>query len=315
MAIIKFINNKVGLKKTLNYICKEEKTKNKLITGKDCRSDNAYEEMMAIKNMFNKTKGREKLHFVQAFSPNDPVNYEMAHEIALKIANKFKEFQVVVATHQDTEHIHSHFVINTVNFNTGKKIQFSNKDLDMLKQYSNKLCEEYGLSITKDKSKIDDIRINEYKAKVKGISWKEKLVNNIEESMNNSNGKYEFFEEMKKRGYKVTWTKERKNITFTTPEGYKCRDRKLHNEKFLKENMETYFKEKYKQHHIKGVKKQGHIRYKSMSFSLAEIIKQFQNKQDKEQNQTNIYGLNKSAKKQYAMEMHYSLEELEDMEI
>ena len=146
MAIIKFINNKVGLKKTLNYICKEEKTNNKFISGKDCMPENAYEEMMAIKNMFNKTKGREKVHFVQAFSPNDPVNYEMAHEIALKIAKRFREFQVVVATHQDTEHIHSHFVINTVNFNTGKKMQFSNKDLERLKQYSNKLCEEYNKS-------------------------------------------------------------------------------------------------------------------------------------------------------------------------
>lgn len=315
MAIIKFINNKVGLKKTLNYICKEEKTENKLISGKDCRSENAYEEMMAIKNMYNKTGGREKLHFVQAFSPDDPVNYEMAHEITMKIADKFKGFQVVVATHQDTEHIHSHFVVNTVDFNTGRKIQFSNKDLERLKQYSNKLCQEYGLSITRDRSEVDDIKINEYKAKLKGTSWKEKLIENIESTMENSNSKTEFFKEMNKRGYKVTWTKERKNITFTTPEGYKCRDRKLHNEKFLKENMETYFKEKYKKHRISGVKKQGHIRYKSMSFTLAEIIQQFKNRENENIKQARISDFNGSAKKQYAMEMHYSLEELEDMEI
>ena len=75
MAIIKFINNKVGLKRTLNYICKEEKTNNKFISGKDCMAENAYEEMIAIKNMYGKTKGREKLHFVQAFSPNDELSY------------------------------------------------------------------------------------------------------------------------------------------------------------------------------------------------------------------------------------------------
>ena len=54
MAIIKFINNKVGLKRTLNYICKEEKTNNKFISGKDCMAENAYEEMIAIKNMYGK---------------------------------------------------------------------------------------------------------------------------------------------------------------------------------------------------------------------------------------------------------------------
>ena len=168
MAIIKFINNKVGLKRTLNYICKEEKTNNKFISGKDCMAENAYEEMIAIKNMYGKTKGREKLHFVQAFSPNDELSYETAHEIAMKIAEKyFKGYQVVVATHQDKEHIHSHFVVNTVNFETGKKIQFSNKDLESLKAYSNKLCLEQGLSIAREKSNIDDIRINEYKAKQK----------------------------------------------------------------------------------------------------------------------------------------------------
>ena len=75
MAIIKFINNKVGLKKTLNYVCKEEKTNNKFISGKDCMAENAYEEMMAIKNLYAKTEGREKLHFVQSFSPNDELSY------------------------------------------------------------------------------------------------------------------------------------------------------------------------------------------------------------------------------------------------
>lgn len=315
MAIIKFINNKVGLKKTLNYVCKEEKTNNKFISGKDCMAENAYEEMMAVKNMNGKTKGREKLHFVQAFSPNDELSYETAHEIAMKIAEKyFKGYQVVVATHQDKEHIHSHFVVNTVNFETGKKIQFSNKDLESLKSYSNKLCLEQGLSITREKSNIDDIRINEYKAKQKGISWKEKLEKSIDIAMEKSNNKFEFFKVMNEMGYKVTWTKERKNITYITSEGYKCRDRKLHNEKYLKENMEAYFKEKYKAR-IKGVKKyEWHTQYRSMSLSLAELIKQFQRKEH-ENDITHHYELNESAEKQYAMEMHYSLEELEDMEM
>ena len=66
MAIIKFINNKVSLKKTLNYICKEEKTDKKLISGKDCIPEIAYEEMMTVKKLYNKLTGREKIHFVQS---------------------------------------------------------------------------------------------------------------------------------------------------------------------------------------------------------------------------------------------------------
>lgn len=315
MAIIKFINNKVSLRKTINYICKEEKTTNKLISGKDCIAENAYEEMITIKKQFNKLQGREKIHFVQSFAPKDNVNYEIAHEIGVKLAKYFKGFQVVVATHQDTNHIHNHVVINTVNFETGKKFHQSKKDLEEIKKISNKLCLEYGLSIPKAKSKIDDIKINEYKVRQNSTSWKLKLEIDIDKSMKLANNKYEFIREMNKLGYKVTWTKERKNITYTTPEGMKCRDRKLHNEKYLKENMEKYFKEKQIKN-IKGYKKQTkHIQYLNMSLNLAEIIKQFKRINEQEQQTTTNISYNQSAKKQFAMEMHYSLEELEDIEM
>lgn len=313
MAIIKFINNKVSLKKTINYITKEEKTNNMLISGKDCTSENSYEEMMAVKNMYGKIGGREKLHFIQSFNPEDELTYEIAHEIAMKIADKFfKSFQVIVATHQDTKHIHSHFVVNSVNFETGKKIQFSQKDLERLKEYSNKLCMQYGLSVTQEKSKVDDIKINEYKAKQKGISWKEALEKTIDLAMEKSTNKHDFFKIMNSLGYKVTWTKERKNITYTTPSGYKCRDRKLHNEKYLKENMEQYFKEKSITQ-IKGVKKQQETqRYINISSSIASIIQQFRQNSQNEYGK-NVISFNKSANKQYWMDKHYSLEQGEEI--
>lgn len=318
MAVIKFINNKVSLKKTLSYICKDEKTEHKLISGKDCVVENAYSEMMMIKNQFNKTGEREKIHFIQSFSPNDPLDYETAHEIGVKLMERyegFKEFQIVMATHEDKDHIHNHFVINSVNYKTGKKIQFSEKDLKKIKEISNELCKEYGISVIKEKAKVDDIKINELNARKKGNSWKEKLSQNIDIAMVKANNKYEFFKYMNSLGYKVTWTKERKNITYTTPNGYKCRDRKLHDEKYLKENMEKYFKEKYMKLKIKGFKKNGHIIYKSMSFNIAEIIKQFKKNENEEQGKDTQYSYSKNDKKQYAMETHYSLEELEDIEL
>lgn len=315
MAIIKFINNKVELKKTLDYVCKEEKTNNKLITGINCMAENAYEEMMTVKKVFKKLGGREKIHFIQAFSPEDKLSYRTAHEIAKRLIEEFKEYQIVVATHNDTKHIHSHFVINTVNFINGKKIQFSKKDLERLKEYSNKLCLEYGLSITNKKSKVKDIGINEYKARQKGVSWKSVLAEDIEKAMEKSKNRYEFFREMNNFGYKVSWNNKSQYIIYTTPQNYKCSDRQLHNEKFLKENMEIYFKNK-SLIKINGYKKSDvHTRYKSVAFSLAELIEQFRNKRQENQEFTKFYNSNSSARKQYILDMHYSLEELEDMEM
>ena len=238
MAIVKFINNNATLKTTLNYIMKEEKTENKLIAGKDCIAENALEEMNAIKKQYNKyRKGRDKIHFIQSFSPKDNITPELANEIGMKMAEYFKGFQVVVATHIDKNHLHNHIVLNSVNFENGLKFHQSKSDLQKIKKFSDQLCKEYGLTITEEKAKVDDIKINEYKSRQKGESWKYKLEKDIDLCMKKSNNKFEFFKEMNSLGYKVTWTKERKNITFTTPDGKKCRDRKLHNVKYLKDNM------------------------------------------------------------------------------
>lgn len=311
MAIIKFINNKVDLRKTLNYICREEKTDKKLISGKDCVPETAYEEMMTVKQMYKKLNGREKIHFIQSFSPNDKLTYKQAHEIGLKMAEYFKGFQVVIATHKDRQHIHNHIVLNTVNCETGLKFHQSKQDLQKIKDYSNQICKEYGLSVIEHKSKVTDIKINEYQAKIKGISWKQILAEDIEKVMQKANNKYEFFRKMNELGYKVNWRKEKSSIIYTTPTGYKCSDRKLHQEKYLRENMEQYFKEKSKKI-IKGVNKEKH-KYKSIYSNLANIIEMLgKNKQN--ENTTSLTELNKSAKKQIAIEMHYSTEELDEME-
>lgn len=312
MAVIKFINNKVSLEKTLNYICKEEKTDKKLILGKDCIPENAYEEMMTVKKMYQKLTGREKIHFVQSFSPTDKLTYEQAHEIGLRMAEYFKGFQVVVATHIDKQHIHNHIVLNTVNFETGLKFHQSKNDLQKIKDLSNKICKEYGLTVTEQKSKVSDIKINEYQARIKGISWKQVLSNDIDAVMEKSNNKYEFFRNMNELGYKVNWSKERLSIIYTTPTGYKCGDKKLHKEKYLKENMEQYFKEKSRKN-IKGIKNEK-ITYKSIHSNIAQIIEQFSKNKQTEDIPT-LTGLNESAKKQLAIEMHYSTEELEDIEL
>lgn len=239
MAIIKFTNSKAKLKTIIDYVTRTDKTNANLITGKDCVANSCLEEMKIVKECYNKNGGRQYIHIVQSFSPKDDLDFQKAHEIGIKLANYFQAFQVLVATHTDREHIHNHLIINSVNFENGKKFNQSKNDMQKVKDYSDKLCKEAGLEIIEKKKYQGIYNKNEYQVALKGQSWKMKLANAIDYSLEKSKNKTEFFKNMNKLGYQVLWTKKRKYITYTTPEGMKCRDNKLNDKKYLKEEMEN----------------------------------------------------------------------------
>ena len=239
MAIIKFTNSKAELKTIIDYVTRTDKTNANLITGKDCVANSCLEEMKTVKEFYNKNGGRKYIHIVQSFSSKDDLDFQKAHEIGIKFANYFQGFQVLVATHTDREHIHNHLIINSVNFENGKKFNQSKNGMQKVKDYSDKLCKEEGLEIIEKKKYQGIYNKNEYQVALKGQSWKMKLVNAIDYSLEKSKNKTEFFENMNKLGYQVLWTKNRKYITYTTPEGIKCRDNKLNDKKYLKEEMEN----------------------------------------------------------------------------
>ena len=241
MAIIKFTNSKAELKTIIDYVTRTDKTNANLITGKDCVANSCLEEMKIVKEFYNKNGGRQYIHIVQSFSPKDVLNFQKAHEIGIKLANYFQGFQVLVATHTDREHIHNHLIINSVNFENGKKFNQSKNDMQKVKDYSDKLCKEAGLEIIEKKKYQGIYNKNEYQVALKGQSWKMKLANAIDYSLEKSKNKTEFFKNMNKLGYQVIWTKKRKYITYTTPEGMKCRDNRLNDKKYLKEEMENAF--------------------------------------------------------------------------
>ena len=230
----------------INYITKDSKTKSNLVTGINCRPSSAFDEMMVVKNLHNKTGGRQFVHFVQSFHPKEDITPELAHEIALKLIEqeKFKDFQILVATHIDREHIHTHFILNTVNMETGKKWQQSNIELEQLKRYSNKLCYEHGLkhsfmnTQTNKFTNREYMSSGEYRARKKGRSWKYEAWLAINECMKISTSKEEFIEILENIGYKVRWEDNRKNITFILPNGRKLNNDKLHpSEKYTKEAL------------------------------------------------------------------------------
>ncbi len=230
MASVKFIPVSRGLSGIIDYVTNREKTNDRLITGVNCVAQSALYEFEAVKKQFRKTDGRSYYHIVQAFSPDDPLDFKTAHEIGLRFAEGFTGHQCLVVTHMNTNHIHNHIVMNSVNFETGKKFHQTARELQQVKERSNALCLEYGLSITE--SKADPFRIP---------AWKKRLQRSIKEAMENAANKQEFIEYMRWLGYGVTWEDGAKYITYITPENIRCRDKKLFDQTLLRENMEIYF--------------------------------------------------------------------------
>ena len=122
MAVIEAISSKASLKTIINYITQDKKTNTELITGKDCLAESCLDEMLYVKNLYNKNNGRQYIHIIQSFDPKDKLTLNQVHNAGLKLANTFNGFQVLVATHIDKEHLHNHLVVNSVSFENGYKI-------------------------------------------------------------------------------------------------------------------------------------------------------------------------------------------------
>ena len=166
--------------------------------------------------------------------------------MGLELARReFPSFEVLVATHVDTEHLHNHLVVNSVSFQDGKKLHQSAADLQAHRIANDEICAAHGLEILPPPQKqVKQKRMNtrEYRSAAKGESWKFRLMNTIDQCMGYASSKEEFISLMESEGYQVRWTDSRKNITYTTPMGMKCRDDRLHDEKYTKEVMEHEFR-------------------------------------------------------------------------
>lgn len=256
MAIVHFVNYQKPqtyntMSFVLQYTMRDDKTVaddgNKYVTGVNCTPQSAYTEFNNTKRLYGKTEGRLFYHFVQSFSVDENISPQTAHEIAVRFAEeteKFSGFEIVVSTHCDRDHIHSHFVMNSVNADSGKKFHITESEVETLMQKSDVLCREYGLSVLKPKpptERAKPMNDREYRSAEKGESWKIRLEAVISNAMQTAASKEHFIMLMEAEGYGVKWTDTRKNITYTTPEGKACRDSKLHLTKFLKESMEYEF--------------------------------------------------------------------------
>lgn len=233
MAIIKAVNSRSSLRTAINYITQSEKTNERLISGFNCSAESVVDEMMITKEIWNKTDGRQYKHFIQSFSPEENINSEQAHRIASQLVQEqFNGYEVILATHCDRTHVHTHIIVNSVSFENGQKFQQSKSDLQNLKDYSDKLCMEQGLSICHKGKDIATYDIGKYKVIEKAAQQNYKsYVLDAAIAVSNASKiatcKSEFIELMHQQGYDTNWTDNRKYITFTDSDGHKIRNNNL----------------------------------------------------------------------------------------
>ena len=234
------------MKSVMRYVSQMSKTiwdGQQLVSGIGCQPEPAFDEFLSTKLLHHKEGGVMFYHMVQSFPKGANVDPRTAHEAARQLAGYFEGYEVLVCTHTDREHIHSHCIINSVNFETGKKVHMADEQIQELRIRNDQICEELGLpKFQRDGQRQSRGMSNaEYYTASKGESWKFELMRVIDECMRCAGNREEFLVLLRSEGYNATWTDGRKNITYTTPEGRKCRDSKLHIEKYLKENMEAEF--------------------------------------------------------------------------
>ena len=201
MATTKLWKFKSRLDRLIDYAINGEKTENKLyVSGINCMPDTAFYEMTNVKKQFFKIGGIECYHGYQSFAEGE-VTAEQAHEIGVKLAEEIwgDRFQVIVSTHLNTDNIHNHFVLNSVSFIDGKRFCNTKKDYAIMRNTSDKLCEEYGLSILKHEHQND--RYNKFAT---SSLYKELMKDSIDYAIANSKDYNEFIKILQDLDYIVT---------------------------------------------------------------------------------------------------------------
>lgn len=198
------LKDKEDLKDVLDYATRSSKTEKKLfVNALNCTPASAYEQMQETKKEYGKKNGILAFHGYQSFAPGE-VTPEVAHEIGMKFAEQMwgDSFEVVVATHLDTDCCHNHFVLNSVSFVDGKKYNSCKANNRRMRELSDNLCREYGLSVIENPGPSKHISRYEYMEEKAGKITKNVIFRkDIDECILLSENENDFFREMKKRGY------------------------------------------------------------------------------------------------------------------
>ena len=218
MAISKILNMKdcgghfhgKHLKRSLNYVMNPEKTQDgRLVGAINCQVDSAFEQMKATKRKFGKVDKRQGYHIILSFK-EDEVNPDTAFEITRRFVEEYlgKSYEAVYVVHDNTAHVHSHIVFNSVSFVDGKKYRYEKGDwAKYIQPITNKLCQEYGLSIidvddgSKEKEHESYKDWSEYREG--SFVWADMIKRDLDSCILQAGNYEQFLELLSDKGYEV----------------------------------------------------------------------------------------------------------------
>ena len=271
MAINKTINKRTNthgaMRNCIEYVLRQDKTSELLtyVTGPYCHDeinyDLVYRTFLEEKKMWDKDSGRMYAHNIISWHKDEQITPDQALEFGKEFAEKwFSGFQTLVAVHKDKEHIHCHLVTNSVSYEDGRKLHNTKKDLERMKQLTNQMCRERGLTVAEKGKHFDGSQIE----KGEVIAWSKDKYNLFRQqvkdsfvadcamavlkALENCISKEKFIEKMKQFGWNVNWTEKRKHIIFQNQDGKKVRDSNLSKTFYLdisKEGLENEFNRNY----------------------------------------------------------------------
>ena len=283
MAINKTINKRTNthgaMRNCIEYVLRQDKTSELLtyVTGPYCHDeinyDLVYRTFLEEKKMWDKDSGRMYAHNIISWHKDEQITPEQALEFGKEFAeNWFSGFQTLVAVHKDKDHIHCHLVTNSVSYEDGRKLHNTKKDLERMKQLTNQMCRERGLTVAEKGKHFDGSQIE----KGEVIAWSKDKYNlfrqQVKESfvadcamavlkaLENCISKEKFIEKMKQFGWNVNWTEKRKHITFQNQDGKKVRDSNLSKTFHLdisKEDLEDEFDRNYERVRVEAERTNG----------------------------------------------------------
>jgi hypothetical protein len=271
MAINKTINKRTNthgaMRNCIEYVLRQDKTSELLtyVTGPyrhdEINYDLVYRTFLEEKKMWDKDTGRMYAHNIISWHKDEQITPDQALEFGKQFAETwFSGFQTLVAVHKDKDHIHCHLVTNSVSYEDGRKLHNTKKDLERMKQFTNQMCRERGLTVAEKGKHFDGSQIE----KGEVIAWSKDKYNLFRQqvkdsfvadcamavlkALENCISKEKFIEKMKQFGWKVNWTEKRKHITFQNQVGKKIRDSNLSKTFHLdisKEDLENEFDRNY----------------------------------------------------------------------
>lgn len=213
-----------SLTHTVNYITRSDKTESDLIHSHNCTPDTAkrnFENVLEEYNYYKRTQRElNPRMIIQSYDPDENITPQQAHEYGKEFAKNYlnDDFQYIIATHHDTDHIHNHIVFNDINYKTLEIFDSTRENtLHRMRNENDLISEKYGLKIiehTRQKHKY--LTHKDYVARAKGTSFKQRIENDIDSSIQESNSYNDFLNQMESKGYEI---KQGKHLAFKSPDG------------------------------------------------------------------------------------------------